>query len=134
MQATSPAGAGTTAAGTATPGTAASDSGRFVYVVVGSGGFLGIGQQTVPVPWSAFTIDPQARTFTANFDEQTFKQAPTIDVNKLPQSSSTDWDGVIRAYWASRLGSSGGAAVPTTASPTSTAATGASPTGTAATQ
>ncbi len=95
--------AGSSAGGGATGSTPA-ESGRFMYAVVGFGGILGFGEQAVPVPWSAFAVDPQTRTFTGKFDEQTFRQAPTIDITKLPQTPSAGWDSAIAAYWSGHLG------------------------------
>jgi sporulation protein YlmC with PRC-barrel domain len=123
--ATGGAAASGAAAGTGSAASASS-SGHIAYVVVGYGGIFGIGQTTVPVPWSLFTVDEQNRTFNMAADEQTFKQAPTIDVKALPKTPGTDWDTPIREYWSGRVAPSGagtggaaagGAAATSTATP-----------------
>ncbi len=97
--------------------------GQIVYAAVGYGGFLGIGQTTTLAPWSVFTIDTQARTFSMSVDAQTFKQAPPVDVNNLPKAANSDWDAAIRSYWAAHQGgaSNGGTSSGGTGTPAATA-------------
>ncbi len=97
--------------------------GQIVYVAVGYGGFLGIGQQITLVPWSMFTIDEPARTFTMSADAQTFKQAPPVDVSNLPKASNNTWDSAIRSFWAAHQGgaSSGGTGPAASTTPAATA-------------
>ncbi len=38
-------------------------SGRIAYVVLSSGGFLGIGDKLLAIPWHALTLDTQQKCF-----------------------------------------------------------------------
>lgn len=55
--------------------------GRIRYVLVGRGGFLGLGEALVPLPWShvRITPSPYADTLVIPVAEETFEQAPTLE-------------------------------------------------------
>jgi sporulation protein YlmC with PRC-barrel domain len=57
-----------------------SQSGKVKFAVVGRGGFLGIGEKHVPVPWKAIQMNSEEE-FTVNIDSERLKQAPTLDGN-----------------------------------------------------
>jgi sporulation protein YlmC with PRC-barrel domain len=121
---------------------------RVAYVVIGAGGFLGIGEDTIPVPWDALTVNPACLTgetgvtpgaattpaagttpapeatpgalettpgtpgvggpdlgladcfFLLNADDETLRNAPTIDLGDLPDSATPGWDAEFDDYWA----------------------------------
>lgn len=85
----------------------ASGGGRIRYAVVGFGGFLGIGEQHVAVPWDAMTYDPQQRAFILDVDRATLEGAPVFNPNDLPTGTeNSDWDLQLRSYWQPYLGAS----------------------------
>ena len=55
-------------------------SGRIAYVVMSSGGFLGIGDKLFAIPWSALTLDTDRACFVLNVDVQRIKDAPGFDM------------------------------------------------------
>ncbi|MFZ4776858.1 MAG: PRC-barrel domain-containing protein [Terrimicrobiaceae bacterium] len=58
------------------------EHGRYVGVIVSTGGFLGIGEKTIIVPPGALRDDGTPRTLFLDMDEKTFRNAPTIELNK----------------------------------------------------
>ena len=97
------------------------NSGTLEYAVVGAGGFLGIGEEKILVPWSAFQVNPQANNNSNNntntnnnkqpialtVDASALKNAPTVaksglDLTQLAKAGK-DWDSNIRAYWTDKL-------------------------------
>lgn len=82
------------------------DAGQVLYAVVSYGGFLGIGANSVPVPWSALqvqTLDGGAPALRLNIDAATLDNAPQLDLGSLPEDVSAGWDTDVRGYW-DRLG------------------------------
>ncbi|MGE0225509.1 MAG: PRC-barrel domain-containing protein [Acetobacteraceae bacterium] len=55
------------------------DTGKIAYLLVERGGFLGIGEEQIAVPWDAFKATPGMSTLVLNVPEATMEQAPTIE-------------------------------------------------------
>jgi hypothetical protein len=53
-------------------------SGRVSYAVMSFGGFLGIGDQHHPLPWSVLRYGPDKGGYIVNLDKKMLEQAPTI--------------------------------------------------------
>ncbi|MGE3541581.1 MAG: PRC-barrel domain-containing protein [Candidatus Tectimicrobiota bacterium] len=51
-------------------------SGKVAYAVLSFGGFLGIGSDYYPVPWSALTYDTDMGGYRTHITEQQLKGAP----------------------------------------------------------
>ncbi len=92
------------------------DNSSVAYVVVGSGGFLEIGEREILVPWESLQLQTgtgdatggQQNAFILQSDVDVFSNAPDFDLNaNLPEAGqpAADWDADIRSYW-----ESGGAA------------------------
>jgi sporulation protein YlmC with PRC-barrel domain len=105
------------------------DNSRISYVVVGTGGFLDIGEKDVLVPWDSLvlhdgTVDVpgvEPNAFIIQMDQETFNNFPDVDLNSILPAigePANDWDVDIRSYWESGV-------VPTTptADPNMTATT-----------
>ena len=86
------------------------DHARVSYVLVGTGGLLGIAQKEVLVPWDALqlqtgtgdAIGGDQSAFVLQADQNTFDNAPDTDINNiLPGTGQPagDWDKDIRNYW-----------------------------------
>ena len=109
------------------------DNSRVAYVIVGTGGFLEIGEKDVLVPWNLLEVQVAGsggpagdqNAFVLQMDQELFENAPDIDVNTtLPGRGepAADWDADIRNYW--ETGNLPATAAPdatATASPESTA-------------
>ncbi|MFT3894379.1 MAG: PRC-barrel domain-containing protein [Anaerolineales bacterium] len=86
------------------------DNAMITYVVVGTGGFLGVGDKDVIVPWNMLTLQTgdgsmtggQQNAFILQGDANTFNDFPDMDWKstfpKLGEPAG-DWDADIRAYW-----------------------------------
>jgi len=51
-------------------------SGEVAYAVMSFGGFLGIGEEYSPLPWSALTYDTEVGGYVVDIDEETLKGGP----------------------------------------------------------
>jgi hypothetical protein len=60
-------------------------SGKVAYAVMSFGGFLGMGEDYYPVPWSSLDYDTSLGGYRVNFTNDQLKKAPKY-------SSSTDWN------------------------------------------
>jgi hypothetical protein len=60
-------------------------SGKVAYAVMSFGGFLGIGHDHYPVPWSLLTYNTNLGGYEVNISDQQLKGAPAY-------SNDNDWD------------------------------------------
>ena len=60
-------------------------SGKVAYAVVSFGGFLGMGEDYYPLPWSKLDYDTRLGGYRADITENQLKGAPKF-------TRSTDWD------------------------------------------
>src|ERR1043166_6947173 len=81
--------------------------GKVAFAVMSFGGFMGIGEDYYPLPWSLLTYNPKLEGYEVNIGEQQLKGAP-----KYSKSESWDWNDRARGqkiydyygappYWAS---------------------------------
>lgn len=79
------------------------------YVVVGSGGFLGIGQKDLVAPFSLFRLDPKNQekmlVYLAGTEE--LKTAPVIDLTSIDLNQA-EWDQPLARYWSDAVASVSG--------------------------
>src|SRR2546421_8179589 len=61
-------------------------SGKVAYAVMSFGGFMGIGEDYYPLPWSLLTYNPKLEGYEVNVSEQQLKGAP-----KYSRHESWDW-------------------------------------------
>jgi len=101
------------------------DKARVAYVIVGTGGFLEIGEKDVLVPWNSLEVQVAGNggpagdqnAFILQVDQELFNNAPDVDLSAtLPGRGepAADWDVDLRNYWESGV-------VPATAAPEATA-------------
>lgn len=80
------------------------DNSNIAYVIVGTGGFLEIGEKEVLVPWDMMQVQTAAENaFLFTGDQEFFKNAPDWDVSSLlPEMGqpAEDWDADVRNFWA----------------------------------
>ncbi len=80
-----------------------SEKGNMRFAVVGIGGFLGLGQTDVIVPWRAFQFRPDKDeaefAYVLNVTREQLEKAPRFDREKLEQLYSRDMsEPVFRHY------------------------------------
>ena len=67
-------------------------SGEVAYAVMSFGGFMGIGEDYYPLPWSALTYNPELDGYEVNVSEEQLKGAP-----RFTQHGTWDWSSPDRA-------------------------------------
>lgn len=74
-------------------------SGRIVYAVMSSGGFLGIGDKLLALPWSALTLDTTHKCFVLNVAAERVKNAPGFDKDHWPAMADLEWGTAVHEYY-----------------------------------
>jgi hypothetical protein len=78
-------------------------SGRVAYAVMSFGGFLGIGDQHHPLPWSVLRYDPGTGGYVVNLDKDMLEGAPTIAANADFDWHNRDWNRRVFEYYHTSL-------------------------------
>lgn len=75
-------------------------SGTVSYVLVARGGFLGLGEEYVAVPWERLHATPGLETIVLTLSQEELEQAPTIDPDEFrnPQMRQ-DARGPVDDFW-----------------------------------
>ncbi|HYS63016.1 MAG TPA: PRC-barrel domain-containing protein [Paraburkholderia sp.] len=76
-------------------------SGRIAYAVLSSGGFLGIGDKLLAIPWSALTLDTEQKCFVLNMTAERVKNAPGFDKDHWPAMADQTWATSVHQYYGS---------------------------------
>ena len=74
-------------------------SGRIAYVVMSSGGFLGIGDKLLAIPWSALTLDTDRKCFLLAMSAERVKNAPGFDKDHWPSMADLSWATGLHEYY-----------------------------------
>jgi len=74
-------------------------SGRIAYAVLSSGGFLGIGDKLLAIPWSALTLDADRECFLLDMPTERVKNAPGFDKDHWPSMADSTWATSIHQYY-----------------------------------
>ena len=88
------------------------DNTMISYVIVGTGGFLGLGEKEVAIPWDMLelqtgtgdTTGSQQNAFIFTGDQEFFNNAPDTDITGMMPGlgqPAGDWDADIRGFWES---------------------------------
>ncbi len=82
-------------------------TGHVEYVVLQSGGFLGIGEKLFAIPFHALELDAEKQVFVLNRPKDYIKNAPGFDKEHWPETNSKHWEGVS-TYWGTSYDPLGG--------------------------
>ena len=74
--------------------------GKIRYVVLSAGGFLGMGDRLLAVPWKALTLDAENKRFMLDVDAERIKSAPGFDKDQWPNMADASWNSSIESYYA----------------------------------
>jgi sporulation protein YlmC with PRC-barrel domain len=74
-------------------------AGRIAYVVMSSGGFLGIGDKLLAIPWNALTLDTTRKCFLVALSSERIKNAPGFDKQHWPSMADTTWATSVHQYY-----------------------------------
>jgi sporulation protein YlmC with PRC-barrel domain len=80
------------------------DTGRIVYAVLESGGFLGIGDKLLPVPWASLAALPSEGIFFLNRTKEQMEQAPAFERKNLPNMGDMSWGANVFKYYGAPTG------------------------------
>lgn len=73
---------------------------RISYAVADLGGFLGIAETAVAIPWDRVAFDETEENFTIDADEEQLINAPSIDMSEFDTwEIDTQWEQELDAYW-----------------------------------
>src|ERR1700730_17714275 len=73
--------------------------GRIAYAVLSEGGFLGMGTNLHAIPWSALTLDTNAKCFVVGIAEQRLKDDPGFDNDNGPTMANQKWEAATYSYY-----------------------------------
>ena len=74
-------------------------SGRIAYAVLSSGGFLGIGDKLLAIPWHALTLDTERKCFQLAMSSERIKNAPGFDKDHWPSMADAKWGESTYSYY-----------------------------------
>jgi sporulation protein YlmC with PRC-barrel domain len=77
------------------------ENGKIHYVVLASGGFLGIGDKLFAIPLNAMRVDGPNKEFVLNVDKEMLERAPGFDKNNWPDFTSREYEAQIYNYYGS---------------------------------
>ena len=76
-------------------------TGRIAYAVMSSGGFLGIGDKLLAIPWNALTLDTDRKCFLLSVSSETVRNAPGFDKDHWPTMADAAWASDLHSYYGS---------------------------------
>jgi sporulation protein YlmC with PRC-barrel domain len=74
-------------------------TGRIAYAILSFGGFLGIGADQYPIPWSMLTYNKKPDGFQLNVTEEQLKNAPKIEQGESWEQANRDRNQDVYDYW-----------------------------------
>lgn len=73
--------------------------GKVIYVVLSHGGFLGIGDKLIPLPWEAIKPGEQAGTLVVNLSKEALMKAPSFESDRWPDFNQSEWNEKTKKYY-----------------------------------
>ena len=77
--------------------------GKIEYIVMESGGFLGIGEKLFAIPFRLLKVDPKNHAFVFNEDKEVIKNAPGFDKEHWPGTNDHSFE-TTNSYWGGFMG------------------------------
>jgi sporulation protein YlmC with PRC-barrel domain len=74
-------------------------NGRIAYAVLSEGGFLGMGATLHAIPWSALTLDTDAKCFVVDIAAQRLKDDPGFQKDHWPTMADPKWGAATYSYY-----------------------------------
>ena len=74
--------------------------GRLKYAILSHGGFLGIGDVLIPVPYKALMTGDEKGTAVLDIDKPTLEKALNFENKTWPDFTSAEWEEKIDRYFA----------------------------------
>ncbi|MGE0766600.1 MAG: PRC-barrel domain-containing protein [Hyphomicrobiaceae bacterium] len=77
-------------------------SGKIGYAIMSFGGFLGIGEQYHPLPWSTLKYDTNQGGYVVGVSVDELKRAPTFRASETPTWGDRGYEARIHDYYKAR--------------------------------
>jgi sporulation protein YlmC with PRC-barrel domain len=74
-------------------------TGRIAYAILSFGGFLGIGEDHYPIPWSMLTYNEKPDGFQLDVTEEQLKNAPKIEQGESSEQENRGRNQDVYDYW-----------------------------------
>jgi len=74
-------------------------SGKAAYAVMNFGGFLGLGQESYPLPWSVLTYNPKLGGYQVDLTDEQLRGAPKYREGEEWDDGNRDRDALIYGYY-----------------------------------
>ena len=74
-------------------------SGKVAYAIMSFGGFLGMGSNYHPLPWSLLRYDPVKGGYVVNLDKRQLEGAPAYETGATPDWGDRDYETGIHNYY-----------------------------------
>ena len=74
------------------------EMGRVAYAVLFFGGFWGLGDKWVPVPWDTVALQPDQKVLLLQIENEKIQEAPNFEPITLPDLANRSWGVVIHTY------------------------------------
>ena len=74
--------------------------GRLKYAILSHGGFLGIGDVLIPIPFEALTTGGEKGTAVLDIDKQTLEKTLSFESKAWPDFTAPEWEEKIDRYFA----------------------------------
>ncbi len=77
------------------------EKGAVLYAVADIGGFLGIGENSIAIPWTELQFDETDDEFVVDATEEMLTDAPIVDVDDWDDgmAPSADWNAEVDSFW-----------------------------------
>lgn len=76
------------------------------YAILSHGGFLGIGDVLIPIPFDALMTGREKGTAVLDIDKQTLEKALSFESKTWPDFTAAEWEEKIDRYFAAYLAGS----------------------------
>jgi hypothetical protein len=74
--------------------------GRLKYAILSHGGFLGIGDVLIPIPFDAVMTGDEKGTAVLDIDKQTLEKALNFENKTWPDFTAAEWNEKVDRYFA----------------------------------
>ena len=74
-------------------------SGKVAYAIMSFGGFLGMGNQYHPLPWSVLKYDTNLGGYVVNLDKRQLEGGPAYDIDEEPAWGDRAYESKIHDYY-----------------------------------
>ena len=79
--------------------------GDFSYAVISTGGFLGLGEKLISIPWDIISFDEEDKSFTLTVHHDALENTDSISAESWALMESEKWTHDFRTHFMSTWGS-----------------------------